>query len=150
VTSRPAAVQHLCDLARLRRVQDRIDREYAQPLDVEALLTATPTDSPTGTNLAAIRAVWLGPGHTRDASLIEGEVEVPEIDPLPQQRGDRFAARTGFESRARATPYRWFRISPRGIHAWREVNELRDRELMRNRAGWSNTSAGGDCEGGPA
>jgi AraC-like DNA-binding protein len=29
--------QHLQDLARLRRVRDRIDREYAQPLDVEAL-----------------------------------------------------------------------------------------------------------------
>jgi AraC-like DNA-binding protein len=29
--------QHLADLARLRRVRDRIDREYAQPLDVEAL-----------------------------------------------------------------------------------------------------------------
>jgi AraC-like DNA-binding protein len=28
---------HLSDLARLRRVRDRIDREYAQPLDVEAL-----------------------------------------------------------------------------------------------------------------
>jgi AraC-like DNA-binding protein len=27
----------LRDLARLRRVRDRIDREYAQPLDVEAL-----------------------------------------------------------------------------------------------------------------
>ena len=27
----------LADLARLRRVRDRIDREYAQPLDVEAL-----------------------------------------------------------------------------------------------------------------
>jgi len=37
VTSRPAEVQHLRDLARLRRVRDRIDREYAQPLDVEAL-----------------------------------------------------------------------------------------------------------------
>jgi AraC-like DNA-binding protein len=36
VTSRPAA-EHLNDLARLRRVRDRIDREYAQPLDVEAL-----------------------------------------------------------------------------------------------------------------
>jgi len=35
--SRPAAAQHLHDLARLRRVRDRIDREYAQPLDVEAL-----------------------------------------------------------------------------------------------------------------
>ena len=28
-------MQHLRDLARLRRVRDRIDREYAQPLDVE-------------------------------------------------------------------------------------------------------------------
>jgi AraC-like DNA-binding protein len=28
---------HLADLARLRRVRDRIDREYEQPLDVEAL-----------------------------------------------------------------------------------------------------------------
>jgi AraC-like DNA-binding protein len=37
VTSRPAAAQHLRDLALLRRVRDRIDREYAQPLDVEAL-----------------------------------------------------------------------------------------------------------------
>jgi AraC-like DNA-binding protein len=37
VTSRSASTQHLSDLAWLRRVRDRIDREYAQPLDVEAL-----------------------------------------------------------------------------------------------------------------
>lgn len=32
-----ADARHLSDLARLRRVRDRIDREYALPLDVEAL-----------------------------------------------------------------------------------------------------------------
>jgi AraC-like DNA-binding protein len=37
VTSSPTTAQHLQDLAWLRRVRDRIDREYAQPLDVEAL-----------------------------------------------------------------------------------------------------------------
>ena len=37
MSSRDAEEQHLRDLARLRRVRDRIDREYAQPLDVEAL-----------------------------------------------------------------------------------------------------------------
>lgn len=37
MTSRPAADQRLRDLALLRRVRDRIDREYARPLDVEAL-----------------------------------------------------------------------------------------------------------------
>jgi hypothetical protein len=109
---------------------------YLVPLsfdwDGEALLMATPTDSPTGRNLAATRVVRLGLGHTRDVSMIEGEVEVLEIDALPQERGDRFAARAGFDPRALATPYRWFRISPRRIQAWREVNELPDRELMRD------------------
>jgi transcriptional regulator GlxA family with amidase domain len=37
VTSSPDEAQHLRDLAWLRRVRDRMDREYAQPLDVEAL-----------------------------------------------------------------------------------------------------------------
>jgi AraC-like DNA-binding protein len=37
VTRRPASAQHLRDLALLRCVRDRIDREYARPLDVEAL-----------------------------------------------------------------------------------------------------------------
>jgi AraC-like DNA-binding protein len=37
VSSGTAEAQHLRDLALLRRVRDRIDREYAQPLDVEAL-----------------------------------------------------------------------------------------------------------------
>lgn len=40
VTSSPAEEQHLRDLVRLRRVRDRMDREYAQPLDLEALARA--------------------------------------------------------------------------------------------------------------
>ncbi|MCK0519564.1 MULTISPECIES: helix-turn-helix transcriptional regulator [Williamsia] len=37
MTSDSAAAQNLRDLALLRRVRDRIDREYAEPLNVEAL-----------------------------------------------------------------------------------------------------------------
>ena len=65
-------------------------------------------------------------------TTIEGEVEVLEIDALPPERGDRFAAQTGFDPRALATPYRWFRVTPRRVQAWREVNELPGRELMRD------------------
>jgi AraC-like DNA-binding protein len=58
VTSRPAAEQHLRDLARLRRVRDRIDREYEQPLDVEALA----------------RGVHMSAGHlSREFRLAYGE-----------------------------------------------------------------------------
>jgi hypothetical protein len=41
--------------------------------------------------------------------MIEGDVQALEIDALPQERGDRFVAHTGFDPRALATPYRWFR-----------------------------------------
>jgi AraC-like DNA-binding protein len=37
VTSSATEAARLRDLARLRRVRDRIDREYTQPLDVESL-----------------------------------------------------------------------------------------------------------------
>ena len=36
-STKSKTTSHLRDLTRLRRVRDRIDREYAQPLDVEAL-----------------------------------------------------------------------------------------------------------------
>jgi hypothetical protein len=108
---------------------------YLVPLsfdwDGEALLVATPADSPTGRNLAATRVARVGLGHTRDVSMIEGDVEVLEIDALTQEKGDRFAEHTGFDPRALTTPYRWFRITPHRIQAWREVNELPGRELMR-------------------
>ena len=35
MNSLPAVARHLRGFARPRRVRDRIDREYAQPLDVE-------------------------------------------------------------------------------------------------------------------
>ena len=108
---------------------------YLVPLsydwDGEALLLATPADSPTGRNLAATRAVRLALGHTRDVTMIDGDVEVLEIDALPRELGDRFSARTGFDPRTLSTPYRWYRVTPRHVQAWREANELPDRELMR-------------------
>ncbi len=109
---------------------------YLVPLsfdwDGEALLLATLTNSPTGRNLAASRSVRLGLGATRDVSIIEGEVEVLELDELPPEIGDRFVARTGFDPREESPPFRWFRVRPRRIQAWREANELAGRDLMRD------------------
>ncbi|MDV5147216.1 pyridoxamine 5'-phosphate oxidase family protein [Streptomyces sp. SBC-4] len=108
---------------------------YLVPLsfdwDGEALLVSTPASSPTGRNLAATGRVRLGLGLTRDVSMIDGTVEVLEIDALPRDRGDRFAERTGFDPRAQTAPYRWFRITPHRVQAWREANELPGRELLR-------------------
>jgi transcriptional regulator GlxA family with amidase domain len=58
MTSTSAEAQQLRDLARLRRVRDRMDREYDQPLDVEALA----------------RGVHMSAGHlSREFRLAYGE-----------------------------------------------------------------------------
>jgi hypothetical protein len=65
---------------------------YLVPLsfdwDGHALLVATPATSVTGRNLAG-RTVRLGLGSTRDVCVIDGAVEVIEIDALPRERADR-------------------------------------------------------------
>jgi hypothetical protein len=100
--------------------------------DGEVLLMATPRESRTARNLAATGTVRLALGPTRDVSVIDGVVEVLDIDALPGERAERFARRAGFDPRPLTTPYCWFVVSPRRIQAWREEDELRGRELMRD------------------
>jgi Pyridoxamine 5'-phosphate oxidase len=107
---------------------------YLVPLsflwDGSTLLIATPSTSPTGRNLRATGKVRLGIGPTRDLVLIEGTVaEILAAAELPDEVGDSFAAKTGFDPR-RLTGYSYVRIHLQRLQAWREANELKDRELM--------------------
>jgi hypothetical protein len=100
--------------------------------DGTAVLLATPSASPTGRNLAAGGKARLGLGETRDVTLIDGAVAALEMTDLPAEAADRFAARAGFDPRPLRTSYRWFRVTPIRIQAWREADELDGRWLMRD------------------
>lgn len=109
---------------------------YLVPLsflwDGVSLLVATPSSSPTSRNLQATGKVRLGIGPSRDLVLIEGTVHSLEATELPDEVGDAFAAKTGFDPRQLGTSYLYFRIHPRRLQAWREANELQGRELMHD------------------
>ncbi len=108
---------------------------YLVPLsflwDGTTLLIATPSSSPTGRNLQATGKVRLGIGPTRDLVLIEGTVHALAATEIPDDVGDAFATKTGFDPRQLTSSYLYFRIHPQRLQAWREANELKDRELMR-------------------
>ena len=108
---------------------------YLVPLsflwDGSTLLIATQSSSPTSRNLQATGQVRLGIGPTRDLVLIEGTVHALAATEIPDEVGDAFAAKTGFDPRQLTTSYLYFRVHPQRLQAWREVNELEDRELMR-------------------
>src|SRR6266496_2479019 len=111
---------------------------YLVPLsflwDGSSLLIATPSASPTSRNLQATGKVRLGVGPTRDLVLIEGTVQALAATEVSNEVGDAFAAKTGFDPRELTSSYhyfRYFRIHPHRLQAWREANELEGRELMR-------------------
>jgi Pyridoxamine 5'-phosphate oxidase len=94
------------------------------------LLIATPASSPTGRNLQATGRVRVGIGPTRDVVLIEGTAHTLAAGEVSDELGDAFAAKTGFDPR-RLEAYLFFRIHPQRLQAWREADELENRELMR-------------------
>src|SRR3954451_11544505 len=110
---------------------DSTGTPYLVPLsylwDGETFLMSTTAGNPTARNLAANGRVRMTVGPTRDVVLIEGSATV--IDEIPDDIGDAFAAKTGFDPR-KTRNYPYFRIRPALIQAWREANEIPGRDLM--------------------
>lgn len=100
--------------------------------DGASLLIAAPATSATGRNLLDNGQVRLALGLTRDVVLINGTAEAILPGDLPQSIADAFAAKAGFDPRNNAETYRYFRITPQRIRAWREENELAGRDVMRD------------------
>jgi hypothetical protein len=70
-------------------------------------------------------------GQTRDVVLIDGAVEALALGAEPELE-EAHARASGFDPRTLSDEYVYLRITPRAIQAWREVNELAGRWLMRD------------------
>jgi hypothetical protein len=110
---------------------------YLVPLsfhwDGSALTIATPRSSRTAANLIRAGRARVALGQTRDVVIVEGAVEAIPIGVDPELE-EGHASATGFDPRTLDEEYVYLRIRPQEIQAWREVDELADRALMRHGA----------------
>jgi nitroimidazol reductase NimA-like FMN-containing flavoprotein (pyridoxamine 5'-phosphate oxidase superfamily) len=111
---------------------DAEGNSYLLPLsffwDGAGLVISTPRSSVTARNLSRGSRVRVGVGEVRDVTMIDGTPEPVE----DEQTKDAYAARHGWDPRREAGDYTYFRIVPDRVQAWREVNELPGRTLMRD------------------
>jgi hypothetical protein len=109
---------------------------YLLPLsflwDGTGVIVSTPRSSVTARNLSRSGRVRVGLGHLRDVTMIDGTAE-----PIDDATKDAFATTHGWDPRNEPGDFAFFRIVPDWIQAWREVNELSGRTLMRGGA-WLN------------
>ncbi|MGW2865340.1 pyridoxamine 5'-phosphate oxidase family protein [Streptomyces sp. NPDC001205] len=95
------------------------------------LLMCTRLTNPTLRNLrSGDRPVQVTLGPTRDVVHITGTATVIPTAELPAASADAFAAKVVWDPRDSGPSYTYFRIVPRRIRAWREANEIADRDLM--------------------
>jgi hypothetical protein len=112
---------------------------YLVPLSLawidERIVLATEADSVTARNLTRQGRARLGLGPTRDVVMIDAELEqVYGLDEVPAGLARRYAAQADWDPRESGDRMRFLVLRPHRIQAWREVDELPGRTLMRDGA----------------
>jgi hypothetical protein len=126
---------------------------YLVPLsflwDGQRLLVATPSASPTSRHLQATSKVRLGIGPTRDLVVIEGTVQPLAAAEVPDQVGDGFAAKTGFDPRQLTDPTWTFGSSLGGCRRGARPTSWPDASSCAMDTGWSPTEGMMQARPGP-
>jgi hypothetical protein len=109
---------------------------YLVPLSLawidERVVLATEADSVTLRNIIDQGHARIGLGPTRDVVMIDAELEqVYGLDEVPAGLAGRYAMQAGWDPRKSGDRMRFLVLRPQRIQAWREVNELPGRTLMR-------------------
>lgn len=112
---------------------------YMVPLSLvwwqERVVLALPEASRTARNIAATGTARLALGHTRDVVLLDAvpEQTVPVAD-APTDLAEGYAAQADWDPRTAPDGYVYLVLRPQRIQAWREVDEMPGRTLMRDGA----------------
>ena len=93
-------------------------------------------DSRTARDITSSGAARLGLGPTRDVVMLDVRLErtVPVGEPAGQHLGERYAEQADWDPRT-SDGYVFLVLRPDRVQAWREVDEIPGRTLMRD-GGW--------------
>jgi hypothetical protein len=110
---------------------------YLVPLSVHwtgaRLVIAVEPSSRTARNLDRSRSARVALGGTRDVVMIDAEVtRIDPDDDVDEDVAARYAAQAEWDPRESRDPFVYVVLRPTRIQAWREVNELPGRTVLRD------------------
>src|SRR5687767_2518853 len=114
-------------------------RAHMVPLSLhwtgDRLVIAVDPASVTATNIVETSYARVGLGGTRDVVMIDTELDrVHPVAEVPDEIGAGYAGQSDWDPREVAGGYVYLVLRPTRVLAWREVNELAGRALMRDGA----------------
>ena len=101
--------------------------------DGECVLVATEPSAVTTKNIESNGRARIALGATRDVLMIDAELEAAgRAVVVDDDQIHCYIAQSGWDPRDAGVEFVMLRLRPTRIQAWREVNEIADRTLMRN------------------
>jgi hypothetical protein len=112
------------------------ERAHLVPLSLlwtgERVVIAVEESSLTARNIAASGEARIGLGTTRDVVMIDARLEhTHPVADAPADIADGYAAQSDWDPRRSGDGYAYLVLAPVRIQAWREVDEIPSRTLMR-------------------
>ena len=98
----------------------------------DAIVVATPTDSPTVRNAMASGKARATLDSANDVVIVDAEVQVAEIDLADPSVVDAYIGRVGWDPRDNLGTWSILTLIPKRVQAWNGVNEIQGRTIMRN------------------
>ncbi len=98
------------------------------------IVLATDQSAPTARNIITQGKARLALGHTRDVVMIDARLERTVPVARADAVGSAYAAQNDWDPRTAGDTYIFLILVPDRIQAWREVNEIPDRTVMRGGA----------------
>lgn len=99
--------------------------------DGEIITIATTAESVTARNTAATGRARVALGGTRDVVMIAGAVENVPLADAPDAVRKGFVNARGWDPASEAGEWVYLRVRPERVQAWREVDEIEGRTIMR-------------------
>jgi pyridoxamine 5'-phosphate oxidase-like protein len=103
--------------------------------DGERVVLATTRSSPTARNITASSRARLALGGTRDVAMIDATLdESVDLERASPDLADAYAQQADWDPRSARGEFVFLLLRPERIQAWREVNEIAGRTIMRSGA----------------
>jgi hypothetical protein len=99
--------------------------------DGDAVIVTTEATSVTARNVAVTGVARLALGTSRDVVMIDTAAELVAASELDRELAELFVSRTGWDPRPLLEDWVFLLLRPRRIQAWREVDEIAGRTVMR-------------------
>ncbi len=113
------------------------DKAHVVPVSIawvdERVVIAVDATSVTARNIARTGRTRVAVGPTRDVVMIDAVLEEARPVTSAGKLGEAFAAQADWDPRKSGGSYQYLVLAPHRIQAWREVDEIAGRTIMRDR-----------------